>query len=110
MADAKKIARSALSILLIAATGFGLYNVFSDNADVRAQAELTACGKRGCSVRLTREARNPIGQSFEYQVDDRQGVAAVECRRAFFLVGDWNCEKTSSPPPAGEPSAKSSAR
>jgi hypothetical protein len=108
MADGKKIARSTLSLLLIVATGFGLYNVFGDNSDVRALAELTACGKRGCGVRMTREAKNPISQSFEFQVDDRTGVAAVECHRTFYLVGDFQCEKTSGPPPRGDPAPAAS--
>ena len=106
MADGKHVARRILSVLIVVATGLGLYNVFSDNSEVKAQAEVLACGKPGCGVKLTREARNPIGQSFEFQVSGSTTPASVDCRRAFFLLGEWQCERTGGPPLA--PSAAAS--
>jgi hypothetical protein len=107
MAEGKSIARNAISILLLIATGLGLYNVFSDNKEVRVQAETLACGKPSCAARITRESRNPIGQSFEFQVSDSATPASVDCRLSFFLLGEWRCEKTGGP--ATAPSATPSA-
>jgi len=107
VADGKHVARRVLSVLIVVATGLGLYNVFADNSEVKAQAEVLACGKAGCSVKLTREARNPIGQSFEYQVSGSTTPADIDCRRAFYLLGEWQCEKTGGPSAA--PSSAGSA-
>lgn len=109
MAEGKSIARALIPIVLLVATGIGLYNVFSDNSEVRAKAEVAACAKPRCSVRMTRESRNPIGQSFTFQVDDRQGTAEVDCRLSLLLVGEWRCEREGGPvvaPSAPSPSAK----
>jgi hypothetical protein len=100
MADAKSIARAILPIVLFGATALGLYNVFSDNSEVRAKAEAAACGKPGCTVRMTRMSRNPIGQSFTFQVDDKQGTADVDCKLSLFLLGDWSCAREGGPAPA----------
>jgi len=107
--DKKSLARNALSILLLIATALGLYNVFSDNKDVRANAESLACGKPNCAARLTRESRNPIGQSFEFQVSHSTTPASVDCKLSLFIVGEWRCEKTGGPAPDAAPSASAPA-
>lgn len=106
MAEAKNILRSGFSVVLLVATGLGLYNVFSDNAEVKNHAESVACGKPGCSLKLTREARNPIAQSFEYQLQKSSTPATVDCKLSLLLVGEWKCELTGgpSPPPSASPS------
>jgi hypothetical protein len=87
-----------ISILLLIGTAIGLYNVYSDNADVKALAEKTACGERACAAKLTRESRTPLGQSFTYQTRlvragtiDRSASVDVDCQRAFYLVGEYRC-------------------
>ena len=106
MADAKSIARTLVPIVLLGATALGLYNVFADNSEVRRQAESMACGKPGCGVRLTRESRNPIAQSFTYQVDDKQRTATVNCSLSLLLFGEWRCEREGGPLPAPSASAR----
>jgi hypothetical protein len=96
MAENKSATRSVLSMLLLGGTLLGLYNVYSDNADVHALAEKQACGARPCSARITRESRSPIGQSFTYQVElkekaKRGASVDVECQRAYFLLGEYRC-------------------
>jgi hypothetical protein len=96
MAEGKSAGRTIFSILLITATGAGLYNVFSDNAAVISMAEAAACGKEHCSVQMTRMSRSPIGQTFTFQTSLREkgassSTAEVECRRAYYLVGDYGC-------------------
>lgn len=97
MSDTKRLIRPLITIVLLGATGLGLYNVFSDNTEVRKLAESTACGAPDCSVALTREAKNPIAQTFTFQTDMRQAgqkqpTVEVSCHRALYLVGEYSCE------------------
>ncbi len=88
----KRFVRPIISVILLGATALGLINTFSDNKDVIAMAEVTACGKPSCSVQMTREARSPFAQSFSFQTDRApQKVANVECRRAYVLLGAYAC-------------------
>ncbi len=108
MAQARKVIRPVFMVICIAVTGFGFYNVFGDNAEARGTAELTACGKHNCSVRLLENARNPISQTFEFQTGE-SARARVSCHRKFYFVGDWQCEREGGEP-APTPSASSSAK
>lgn len=87
-----------ISILLLVGTALGLYNVYSDNTDVRALAERAACGDRPCTPKITRESRTPISQSFTFQTRliqkgkvDREASVDVECQRALYLLGEYRC-------------------
>ena len=98
MAESRGVVRNVISLLLFAGTALGLYNVYSDNADVRALAEKAACGDRPCKAAITRESRSPISQSFTYRTEllekgkaGRSASVDVECPRAFFLVGEYHC-------------------
>ncbi len=92
MADFKNSARAVLSIVLVGATILGAVNVFSDNKDIKALGEEAACGKAGCSVTLTRESRNPIKQSFTFQVSTSPvKTVNVDCERQYLLLGDYGC-------------------
>jgi hypothetical protein len=71
---------------------------------VRALAEKTACGERPCKATVTRESRSPIGQSFTFhtELEDKSRRSAsvdVECKRAFFLVGEHHCVASGALPP-----------
>lgn len=101
MADSRGLVGRAFSLLLLVGTALGLYNVYSDNSDVKALAERAACGggERACTVKITRESRSPIGQSFSFQTRlvqhgriERNASVDVECRRAFYLVGEYDCK------------------
>ncbi|MFZ5894058.1 MAG: hypothetical protein ACOY0T_23545 [Myxococcota bacterium] len=98
MAESRGPLRNAFTILLLSGTVLGLYNVYSDNADVRALGEKTACSNRPCKATVTRESRSPIAQTFTYQVElsekgktSRGASVDVECQRAYFLVGEYRC-------------------
>lgn len=92
MADAKRLVRPAISVVLLGATALGLMNTFGDNREVVAMAEKAACGKDGCAVQMVREARNPFAQSYSFQLDrETQKVAHVSCRRAWVLLGPYAC-------------------
>ena len=99
MADAKSTVRSLFSILLLVATGLGLYNVFSENAHIVHMAEREACGGAPCTANQTRMARNPFWTSFTFQVEIKeQGKGAphtvdVECKRAYYLFGKYECKR-----------------
>lgn len=106
MAESRGALRNAFSVLLFVGTGLGLYNVYSDNADVRALGEKTACGDRPCKASVTRESRSPISQSFTYQTEltekgkpQRGASVDVTCERAYYLVGEYHCSGQGVLPP-----------
>lgn len=72
-------------------------NVFWDNKEIAQMATRAACeAKPGCYAQMTQMMRSPIGHSFRFVASGRP--VEVECRRAFFLLGDYACkEKASSP-------------
>jgi hypothetical protein len=102
----RSFARSMTSVLLLGGTALGLYNVYADNTAVRALAEKTACGDRPCTARVTRESRSPLSQSFTYQVElpvkgksARSASVDVECKRTYYLLGEYACEGQGVLPP-----------
>lgn len=66
-------------------------NVFSDDADIRADAEKAACTKKKCAEQhgLVREQRMPWGQTIEYGW--RDGTVRVSCHRAYYVFGTRTC-------------------
>lgn len=104
MAEGRGPLRAALPVVLLALSALGLYNVFADNSEVRALAQGLAKTPKDPSPRMTREAKNPIGQSFDFQVDGR-GQVTVDCHRAFYLVGEYACALAGGSAPAPSPSA-----
>ncbi len=102
--ETRSIARPVLMVLCLAATALGLNNTYGDDAPLRALAESTACGSAQCSVSLLREDRSAFKHSFSYQTrlleqgkphDQASASADVECRRAYYLVGAYQCALTS---------------
>jgi hypothetical protein len=98
VANSKGLFRSTLSVALLGATALGLYNVYSDNSDVKSQAEREACRGRSCTSTFTRESRSPIAQSFTIQTRliekgkiDRSASVDVECKREYLLLGSYTC-------------------
>lgn len=94
----RSIVRSFTSVLLLGGTALGLYNVYFDNTEVKAQAQRTACGDRQCTARIMRESRSPLAQNFTYQVElqekgkaRREASVDVECKRAYYLLGEYAC-------------------
>jgi len=96
--QSRGVVRNLISLVLLAGTALGLYNVYSDNTDVKAEAERVACAGRECTSSFLRESRSPIAQSFTVQTKlvekgkvDRSASVDVECKREFFLVGAYHC-------------------
>lgn len=94
----RSIVRSMTSVLLLGGTGLGLYNVYFDNTELKAQAQRVACGERPCSARITRESRSPLSQNFSYETAlkekgkaQRNATVDVECKRAYYLLGEYSC-------------------
>ena len=105
MAEGRSPARSLIPVVLLALSALGLYNVFADNSEVRQLAQGLAKTPKDSQPRMTREAKNPIGQSFDFQVDGR-GLVTVDCHRAYYLVGAWSCSLPGGATPAPSGSAK----
>ncbi len=78
-------------IVCIVLTAAGLYNVYSDNADVRHLADLQACdGKTtGCDTVMTRMERSPFSQEFELSTSKKKVL--VRCARPYVFFGDYAC-------------------
>lgn len=95
--------RAAVRLLVFVvvggASGLGLHNVLSDNAEVRGQAEALVCGKPGCDANKVREERTPFAQSFEFQ-ESRQSrrTLQIRCARAYVLLGAYSCENRTPAP------------
>jgi hypothetical protein len=90
----KKAASVLFLLLCIAVSVAGAYNVFSDNADVRAQAEELACKEKKCggkAAALTRLERSPFAQSFTFATPN--GDISVRCVRSAIFVGAYGCDK-----------------
>ncbi len=94
MANASRIARHSVTIACVVVSALAVYNVFSDNADVKKLAEQTACDRPGCAISTTRIERSPIGQSFGFQTaPGASNTVSVTCRRTLFLVGEYRCAR-----------------
>lgn len=107
MAERSGVSRAVIAAVCLGATVLGLANTYGDNADIVTKAQHEACGSGACSYAKLREERSPLSQSFTFQVKltergkERAATADVECRRAYVLLGDYACKKTSG----GLPSA-----
>lgn len=82
-------------MLCIGGSALAIYNVNSDVTALQKQAELEACGDKGCQ-QLTGMTRNPTSQMFTFQVQANNArTVQVECTRAFLLFGAYTCKRVS---------------
>jgi hypothetical protein len=100
MAEGRGPLRAAIPVVLLGLSALGLYNVLGDNSDVRQMAQALAKTPKDTLPKMTREAKNPIGQSFDFQVEGR-GLVSVSCHRSFYLVGGYVCSVEGGAAPAG---------
>ncbi|MCC6216790.1 MAG: hypothetical protein IT376_18170 [Polyangiaceae bacterium] len=92
MSERARWVRPLVSATLIGLTALGLNNVYGDPTEVMAQAERAACGAAGCSAKVTRGERSPLGHEYDYALSGGASVT-VTCRRALVLLGAWSCAK-----------------
>ena len=106
MAERSGVTRAVVMAICLGVTALGLNNVYGGNEEVVKLAEKTACGAPECSFNKLRQERSPISQSFTFQVKtvekgrERGATADVECKRSYFLVGEYSCVMTSGGLPA----------
>jgi hypothetical protein len=98
-------------VICLAGTALGLNNTYGDDTELKALAEKTACGSPQCSLKMLNEHRSAFNAGFGFQTSlvqkgkaDRSASADVECRRDYYLVGEYHCALTSgglpdAPPP-----------
>lgn len=90
MADHSRWVRPLVTIVLAAASIAGLYNVLSDDTDLKHQA-----GKLACEVddppKPTQGSRVPWAQSYVFPCEKRH--VAVSCMRVAILVGPYTCKQ-----------------
>ena len=81
--------KSILVVTCVVVSIAGLVNVFSDNADIAAQAKEIGCPRPTCN--LTRMERTPFAQTFEFR--STAGTIGVKCVRSAIFFGDYACTK-----------------
>lgn len=101
----KRAVQLAIIVLCVVFTVSAIINVFADNTEVLEMAKGVACegvkvkpipvtappGTRpsDCPMAMTRMARTPIGQSFEFTGNGL--TKEIECKRSLILVGSYSC-------------------
>ena len=95
MLDTKRLIRPAVSVVIILATALGLYNVYSDNAEVVALAKQVACSDEPkCEATMSSQGRHAFAQTFTFRTNlPRQSSAEVSCVRSLYLLGAYRCSK-----------------
>ena len=94
MSDRRGVGRTLFSALLLGATAAGLYNVYSDNSEVRDKARAAACGTDPrCDVHLTATHRSPISQTFTFSSGPNGATVPISCQRAYVLLGEYACTR-----------------
>lgn len=98
MSSSRSIFRPLFTVTCLALTLLGLRNTYADNSEQRKLAEQIACGTPACSTNLLSESRNPIAQSFAFQIltakgEPTRGASAVqvECKREYVFLGSYAC-------------------
>ncbi len=96
MAEASRIVKPVVAVVLIGASVLGLINVYGDKELVVGLGEKAACAERPqCTGRMTQMSRTPIGTSLQFQVDAKPVTTVdVDCNKSFYLFGEWKCVKT----------------
>jgi hypothetical protein len=99
----RKAASVLFLVLCVAVSVAGAYNVFSDNAEVKAAAEQVACQGKPCSAQtaqtnkgarpavMTRLERSPFAQTFTFALPPNGAETTVHCRRSAIFVGAYTC-------------------
>lgn len=108
MAERSAFSRVVVLAVCLGATVIGLNNVYGDNSAVLSDAKRVACtGEADCGADMLQQSRSAISQSFSLQVTAKRGgksrtaTADVECRRAYLLLGAYECKLVSGGlPPA----------
>lgn len=86
--------RILFSALLLVLSVLGFINVFGDNAAVVVMAREAACGGTDCQVQRTEASRNPLWQSFDFELGGKHaGSVSVECHRDFYFAGAYHCAR-----------------
>jgi hypothetical protein len=100
--EARSFVRPLFAILCLGGTALGLNNTYGDNADVKALAEKTACGLSPCVVKTLNEQRSAFKQTFGYQTalvekgkSTKGATVDIECKRAYVLLGEYQCRVAS---------------
>lgn len=109
MAERSALSRFVVLAICLGATAIGLNNVYGDNTSVIRDAKRAACAGDDCNADVLQQSRSAISQSFSLQVTAKQGgksrtaTADVECRRAYLLLGAYECKLVSGglPPSPG---------
>jgi hypothetical protein len=85
--------KKVIALLCIVGSILAIYNTEFDIAPLQKQAELQACGEKGCQ-QLTSLRRTPFAQSFGFQVQANSArTENVRCTRAFVLFGEFTCQR-----------------
>ncbi|HEY5373577.1 MAG TPA: hypothetical protein VIK01_07805 [Polyangiaceae bacterium] len=108
--EARSIIRPLFMLVCLGGTALGLNNTYGDDTELKALAEKTACGSAKCSVKMLNEHRSAFNAAFGFQTSlvqkgktDRSASADVECRRDYYLLGEYHCSVVSGGLPERAP-------
>jgi|LNFM01.1.fsa_nt_gb hypothetical protein len=92
MASARDIAGKLVVVVILGASGLGLYNIVSDMAPVLKLARIALACPSEQACQLSRYDRRPWEQRFEIFLNRRGKV--VRCSPQYLLVGAYQCRVT----------------
>ena len=92
----RSLGGAVFTLLLVVCAWTAYTNVFSGDAQIRAQGETLAREEAGCKdCRLVKVdgSRGMINTTLTYSFDGR-GSVLVKCRRKYISLGDYECTAT----------------
>ena len=90
--------RGFWAVALIALGAVGVLANRNVSGDVRDAVELAtqiACRRTLCSPELVRHDRGPVHQRMRFEIPGQARPAEVQCQRALWLVGPFDCYEVS---------------
>ncbi len=88
------LVKMGITVFCFVGSFAALYNVYSDNTELRQRAEAIGCGEAQSCAKMLGEQRTPFAQTFTFQVEtNKSETAIVKCERALILFGDYGCNK-----------------
>ncbi len=96
------LVKVVFTLLVVAASISGVYNVFGVREQVLALASDKACeGQTPCKATMTLFEASPF--SHHYQMATPKGTMSITCKRPYIFAGDFACtnDSVASAEPAG---------
>lgn len=84
--------RNVFGVVAVVVTILAALNVYGDFSAVEAQARAIVQPEGREQVFLSQVSRNPVSQSYLFVIKGGSPIE-VTCKRAFILLGDYQCAR-----------------